>query len=87
MGLSGTEFTDATEESAELVMDHLLVVSDLAPAKTYHFRVVSRDKAGNETKSGSYTVLTSRTRSSFLQLIISNLEDTFSWLGNIGGVL
>lgn len=85
VGLSSTDFTDTTEENAELVMEHLVVISDLTPAKTYHFRVVSRDKAGNVTKSNSYTVLTSRKRESFLQLIITNLEETFSWLGNVGG--
>lgn len=84
VGLSGSDYSDSTEENAELVLDHLVVIPNLAPAKTYHFRVVSRDKAGNETKSGSYTVLTSRERDSFLQLIISNLESTFSWLGNFG---
>lgn len=82
VGLSGSDYTDTTEESAELVMDHLVVIAELSPAKTYHFRVVSRDKAGNETKSSSYSVLTSRKRESFLQLIITNLEDTFSWVEN-----
>ncbi|MFA6097985.1 MAG: fibronectin type III domain-containing protein [Patescibacteria group bacterium] len=84
VGMGSTDFTDQTEENAELVMDHLVIIPDLVPAKTYHFRVVSRDKAGNLTKSGSHTVLTSRKRESFLQLIITNLETTFSWLGNIG---
>jgi len=81
VGLSASEFTDQSEENAELVMDHLVVISELSPAKTYHFRTASRDKAGNLSKSGSYTVLTSRKRESFLQLVISNLEDTFSWVG------
>jgi hypothetical protein len=84
VGLSGSDFTDQTEEAAELVMEHLVVIAELSPAKTYHFRVVSKDKAGNQTKSGSYSVLTSRKRESFLQLIIGNLEETFSWVGNIG---
>lgn len=84
VGVSGDVFTEQTEENAELVLDHLVVISDLAQAKTYHFQVVSRDKAGNKTKSSSYTVLTSRKRESFLQLVISNLENTFSWLGNVG---
>ncbi|MFA6392341.1 MAG: hypothetical protein WCW66_06405, partial [Patescibacteria group bacterium] len=81
VGLSAAEFTDQSEENAELVMDHLVVISELSPAKTYHFRTASRDKAGNLSKSGSYTVLTSRKRESFLQLVISNLEETFSWVG------
>jgi len=86
VGLSSADFTDQTDENAELVMDHLEIITGLAPAKTYHFRVVSSDKAGNQSKSGSYTVLTTRTRSSFLQLVIENLETTFSWMGNIGGL-
>lgn len=81
VGLSSTDFSDQSEENAELVMDHLVVVSELSPAKTYHFRATSRDKAGNLSKSGSYTILTSRKRESFLQLVISNLEETFSWVG------
>ncbi|MDD5040553.1 MAG: fibronectin type III domain-containing protein [Patescibacteria group bacterium] len=87
VGLAGSDYSDETEENAELVMDHLVLISDLAPAKTYHFRVVSADKAGNQTKSGSHTVLTSRKRESFLQLIISNLEQTFSWIGNVGNIM
>lgn len=83
VGLSSTDFTDQSEENAELVMDHLVVISELSPAKTYHFRTVSSDKAGNTSKSGSYTVLTSRKRESFLQLVISNLEETFSWVGSV----
>jgi hypothetical protein len=84
VGMSGSEYTDQTEEAAELVMEHLVVIGDLSPAKTYHFRGISKDKAGNETKSGSYSVLTTRKRESFLQVIIGNLEETFSWVGNMG---
>lgn len=83
-GISSTTFTDATQENQELVLDHLVVISDLAQAKTYHFRVVSKDKAGNATKSGSNTVLTTQKQQSFIQLIVANLEQTFSWIGNIG---
>ncbi len=82
-GLSESSYTGETDENAELVFDHLMVVSNLSPARTYHFRVVAADRAGNISKSGSYSILTSRTRESFLQLVIANLEDTFSWLGNI----
>ncbi|MDP3964928.1 MAG: hypothetical protein Q8Q20_04740 [bacterium] len=85
-GLGSTSYTGETDINGELVFEHLMVVSDLAQARTYHFRVVSIDKAGNESASGSYSVLTSRKRESFLQLVIANLEDTFSWLGNLGGI-
>ena len=79
---SGTETPSKTQENAELVRDHLLVLSDLEPAKTYHFKVFSRDKANNQTESSIFSALTTRPRQSFLQIIISNLEDTFAWVGN-----
>ena len=72
-----------TDENAELVFDHLVVISDLDPARTYLIQAVAVDKAGNRTESDSYTVLTARKRESFLQLVVSNLEETFSWLGNL----
>lgn len=84
-GLSGGDFTGETEENAELVRDHVVVISGLEPSNTYHFRVVSRDKAGNTSVSNSYSVLTSRNRQSFTQLVISNLEEVFAWIPRVVG--
>ncbi|MBU0708050.1 fibronectin type III domain-containing protein [Patescibacteria group bacterium] len=86
-GLSNDAYSGETEENAELVFEHLIVISGLSQARTYHFRVVSTDKAGNQTKSDSYSVLTSRKRESFLQMVVADLESTFSWLGNLGNIV
>lgn len=86
-GLTTTEFTGSTDVNPELVRDHLMVIADLEPIKTYHFRVISKDKADNETRSDIHSVLTTRARESFLQLVISNLEKTFSWISNMAGSL
>ncbi|PIS40925.1 MAG: hypothetical protein COT26_00675, partial [Candidatus Kerfeldbacteria bacterium CG08_land_8_20_14_0_20_43_14] len=83
-GLSSSSYSAESDENAERVREHLMVIGGLTPAKTYHFRVVSKDKAGNESKSQGYSILTSRARQSFLQIVIDNLEDTFSWLGGVG---
>ncbi len=83
-GLSGSSYSAKSDENAERVRDHLLVVGGLTPAKTYHFRIVTKDKAGNQSLSQGYSILTSRARQSFLQIVLANLEDTFSWLGGIG---
>ncbi|MFH2097495.1 MAG: hypothetical protein ABII24_03050 [bacterium] len=80
---TGGDPTNETELNGELVFDHLGLISDLEPARTYILRVIAVDKAGNESVSDIYTVLSARKRESFLQLVISNLEQTFSWLGNI----
>ncbi|MFH1598255.1 MAG: fibronectin type III domain-containing protein, partial [Patescibacteria group bacterium] len=75
-----------TDVNPELVIDHIMIIKDLEPARTYHFRVVATDKADNQTNSDSYSVLTSRRRESFLQIVISNLQDTFSWMSSMGNL-
>ncbi|USN53612.1 MAG: fibronectin type III domain-containing protein [Candidatus Nomurabacteria bacterium] len=81
----GNNLSSESDVNPELVYDHLLVVSDLEPARTYNIQAIAVDKAGNSTDSDTYRVLTTRRRDSFLQLVIGNLEDTFAWFTNIGG--
>jgi hypothetical protein len=45
-------------EANPSVKSHEVFVSDLEPATTYHYRVVSSDAAGNQSFSGSYTFTT-----------------------------
>ncbi|USN53610.1 MAG: fibronectin type III domain-containing protein [Candidatus Nomurabacteria bacterium] len=82
----GNSLSSESDVNPELVYDHLLVVSDLEPARTYNIQAIAVDKAGNSTDSDTYRVLTTRRRDSFLQLVIGNLEDTFAWFTNIGGL-
>ncbi|USN54048.1 MAG: fibronectin type III domain-containing protein [Candidatus Nomurabacteria bacterium] len=82
----GNNLSSESDVNPELVYDHLLVVSDLEPARTYNIQAIAVDKAGNSTDSDTYRVLTTRRRDSFLQLVIGNLEDTFAWFTNIGGL-
>lgn len=46
--------------SSELVTNHSAILRDLKPGITYHYRVVSRDAAGNEVTSEkrNFTILT-----------------------------
>ena len=41
-----------------LVTEHLVQLRDLIPATTYHYKVMSRDEAGNLAVSGEYTFTT-----------------------------
>ncbi|OQX51292.1 hypothetical protein B5M47_01095 [candidate division CPR3 bacterium 4484_211] len=70
-----------------------MIVSDLRPSKPYHLRVISKDGAGNETKSqdhaeitGRAAEITGRATESVLDLIIVNLQESFGWLGNLGKI-
>ena len=48
----------STPLQSQLVTSHLITVGGLSPVTTYHFRVRSRDQAGNETISGDQTFAT-----------------------------
>lgn len=68
--------------NGDLVTSHSLLISNLYPNTTYHYRVKSRDPSGNETVSGDYTfttysdsnapIVTSFTPSSFTSTIQNN---------------
>jgi len=62
---------------------HTTIINDLEPGTTYHFRLVSKDKRGNEGKSQDYTMLTQEKEESIFQLILKTLEETFSWVGRV----
>lgn len=49
-------------EANPSVKSHEVLVSDLEPATTYHFRVISSDAAGNQSFSGSFTFTTKSTQ-------------------------
>ena len=51
-------FDQLTPLDETLVTEHLVHLSDLTPATTYHYNVMSRDWAGNLTTSGEYTFTT-----------------------------
>lgn len=42
----------------ELVIEHLIHLTDLTPATTYHYQVMSKDRAGNLTVSDEYIFTT-----------------------------
>ncbi len=42
----------------ELVIEHLVHLTDLTPATMYHYRLMSKDRAGNLTVSDEYTFTT-----------------------------
>jgi hypothetical protein len=56
-----TDYGSATAESASLVTDHSVTLTELKAGKTYHYRVVSKDSAGNQAASADYTFKTDST--------------------------
>src|SRR5205814_10061232 len=47
-----------TRRSSDLVLSHSQALSGLTPATLYHYRVKSKDAAGNLATSGDFTLTT-----------------------------
>jgi hypothetical protein len=78
---TGSTYAQKTQEDANLTMNHLVVISGLTPAKVYHLRALSKDKAGNESKSVDTTTITPKATDNALDLVITNLQQAFGFLG------
>ena len=83
-GVVGGKYNKSSIEDKSLNNSHTVIVKELNPSATYHFRIVSRDKRDNESKSQDYTFVTPTKEKSILQLILKMLEETFSWVKNMG---
>lgn len=56
-GLS-TSYGSTSPVNATLTLSHSVVLTNLTPATTYHYRVVSVDRGGNVTRSADFTFVT-----------------------------
>ncbi|MCF6276951.1 MAG: fibronectin type III domain-containing protein [Candidatus Magasanikbacteria bacterium] len=66
------------------VKRHVLVLTNFEPGSVYQFQVESKDSTGNITKSRTFTILTPKQKESVFQVILKNIEETFSWVGELG---
>jgi phosphodiesterase/alkaline phosphatase D-like protein len=83
-GVIGGKYTKASVEDTGLSNAHTVIIKDLDPGVAYHYRIITKDKRGNETISNDYNFITPAAEKSILQLILKSLEETFSWVGNVG---
>ncbi len=54
----GKSYTNTTQEDANLVTRHRVVISGLMPSTSYNYRVISKDAAGKKATSGNLTFVT-----------------------------
>ncbi|MCL5411274.1 MAG: fibronectin type III domain-containing protein [Patescibacteria group bacterium] len=87
IGLGNSIYSNHTTQDSTLNQSHIVIISGLKPSTTYHFRVVSKDKIGNQSQSTEYTVLTPPKDVSTLQLILKSWEETFTWVQNLKKVI
>ena len=82
-GISLASYNKKTRQNPTLNLSHSTLIEGLKPATTYHYRIVTKDRYGNVTKSPDKTVLTPKESESVLQKIIKVLEETFGWISNL----
>ncbi|PJA90370.1 MAG: hypothetical protein CO137_00450, partial [Candidatus Magasanikbacteria bacterium CG_4_9_14_3_um_filter_32_9] len=84
-GFSTTEeLSNKTPFDQNYIKKHVLVLTNFEPGAVYQFQLESIDSTGNTTRSRTYTILTPRQKESVFQIILKNIEETFSWVGQIG---
>lgn len=79
IGLSG-DYTSKSMEDASLGTSHVVVISDLKPSTSYHFRAVSRDGSRNEGFTDDTAILTEQARSSIIDVVFQTLQNALGWM-------
>ena len=80
---TGTAYSSKTQEDSNLTYNHLVIISGLTPSKVYHLRTIGKDKAGNTGNSIDTVTITPKTTENALNLVISNLQEAFGFLGGL----
>ncbi len=78
---TGTTYAQKSQEDSNLTTNHLVVISGLTPSKVYHLRTLSKDAANNISESVDTVTITPKATDNALNLVISNLQQVFGFLG------
>ncbi|MGA2910824.1 MAG: fibronectin type III domain-containing protein [Candidatus Microgenomates bacterium] len=81
---TGDTYNQQTQQDANLTMNHLVVISGLTPSKVYHLRAISLDDAKNVGQSIDTVTITPKATENALNLVITNLQQAFGFLGGLG---
>jgi hypothetical protein len=85
-GISSESYPSRTQEDPALSTTHVVIVPELEPAKLYHLRAVSRDRAGNAGTSDDTTSITGKANRSVIDIIVSSLQRSLGFLSIIPGL-
>lgn len=80
---TGSTYAQKSQEEPNLKVNHLVIISGLSPSKVYHLRALSKDSAGNEAQSIDVVSITPKATDAALDLVISNLQQVFGFLGTV----
>jgi len=78
--LSTGELTNSSTLDEFNTLDHTVIISTLKPGTVYRVKAVSTDPGGNTAETSVQVVLTPKQAESIIDIISSNLEETFGWI-------
>ncbi|MFA6005821.1 MAG: fibronectin type III domain-containing protein [Patescibacteria group bacterium] len=81
---TGTSYGQTTQEDTNKTTNHIVTVTGLSPARIYHLRAISKDKAANIAQSADSVIVTPKSTQDALTLVVENLAKTFGFLKNVG---
>lgn len=81
-GATGS-YTEKVDTDPEYSRNKFMVIPRLRPGQSYHFRIVARDRSGNEAKSADYLVLAPSQPLSLFDLIFGQVKQNFGWLSRL----
>ena len=81
--LAGGKYSQSSPLDETLNSSHTVILTNLQPSITYHFRLLSKDAAGNVGVSNDRTILTPQATESVLEEVVASLESSFSWIGEL----
>ena len=82
-GISGTSYNNVTVEDKTLTTNHIVIISGLEPARPYHLRAVSADKAGNKTVSSDSMFVPQQGAGEIFEIIKKVLINIFGWANKL----
>lgn len=83
-GISANEkMAEKTQIDNNLSKKHVIIITKFDPGTVYRFKVESIDSGGNMSLSNAFSILTPQQKQSVFQIIMSNIEKTFGWMGKI----
>lgn len=83
---TGGVYNVSTQEDTNLTTNHVVTIPGLSPARIYHLRAVSKDKAKNSGQSADTVIITPKSTKDALNLVIDNLSNTFGFLRSVAPI-
>ena len=78
-GASSTDLNNQTVADGAYTTDHIAIISDLSPSKSYNVRPVGADRSGNRGVGGTQSTIIGRATDSVISIIFSTLQRLFGF--------